>query len=97
MVGKQGTNDVVVLDDDEEEGAKQLTPENNNETIIDLIQETRRCINSSCEGKTKDYIIAPDFCLIYYKVKPSKNIVEEICHDCYTQAVSYQNVARLVY
>ncbi|XP_049824476.1 histone-lysine N-methyltransferase eggless isoform X2 [Aethina tumida] len=91
---KQGTNDVVVLDDDEEEGAKQLTPINNNETIIDLIQETRRCINSSCEGKTKDYIIAPDFCLIYYKVKPSKNIVEEICHDCYTQAViAYDKLA----
>ncbi|KAG5879505.1 hypothetical protein JTB14_004730 [Gonioctena quinquepunctata] len=57
--------------------------------IIDLVEKphSSRCLNSACEGMNSEFILAPDFCLSYYRVKRSKSYKEEICGDCYSKSL----------
>lgn len=57
--------------------------------IIDLVEKPHntRCLNPSCEGKSENCCLAPDFILSFYRVKRSKNHKEEICDFCYKKAV----------
>ncbi|XP_044762836.1 histone-lysine N-methyltransferase eggless isoform X2 [Coccinella septempunctata] len=87
----QGTNenalDVVVLDDDEDDSDKTHT-NGTVEDIIDLVPKNigGDCINYSCKGG-KELIVAPVFCLSYYRVKSSNKMEKKVCLDCYKTAV----------
>ncbi|CAG9830658.1 unnamed protein product [Diabrotica balteata] len=86
--------EIVVLDDDDDDDMQGGTNKPNNtiaiEDIIDLVDKPAnlRCINNNCEGTYTDFILAPDFCLSYYRVKRSKSKKEELCVGCYDKAVS---------
>ncbi|XP_056637289.1 histone-lysine N-methyltransferase eggless [Diorhabda sublineata] len=93
---ESAVDDVVVLDDDEEPMKEVEEPVANNtaeinpvEDIIDLVDKHNsvRCLNSSCAGTDFDFILAPDFCLSYYRVKRSKSFKEEICQNCYFKSI----------
>uniref|UniRef100_A0A6P7FBF2 Histone-lysine N-methyltransferase eggless n=1 Tax=Diabrotica virgifera virgifera TaxID=50390 RepID=A0A6P7FBF2_DIAVI len=83
--------EIVILDDDDDDDMQQDT---NNviaiDDIIDLVDKpiNLRCINNNCDGSHADFILAPDFCLSYYRVKRSKSKKEELCLGCYDKAVS---------
>ncbi|XP_066149314.1 histone-lysine N-methyltransferase eggless isoform X2 [Euwallacea fornicatus] len=57
--------------------------------IINLVDKptNSRCINTGCEGKSSEYIFAPDFCLSSFRVKKSSSNKEEICMICYYKSV----------
>ncbi|XP_074026625.1 histone-lysine N-methyltransferase eggless [Leptinotarsa decemlineata] len=90
--------DVVILDDDDEPTKDQSASTNIKSTsssvppvkdIIDLVEKPHnsRCLNSACEGINNDFVLAPDFCLSYYRVKRSKSYKEEICKECYSKSI----------
>ncbi|KAB0791507.1 hypothetical protein PPYR_03307 [Photinus pyralis] len=96
-------DDVVILDDDEEPNtptrtplrakpkATQPSPEVNTCEVIDLVDRkpasvNSKCINYSCKSGL-DMIIAPLFCLTFYRVKTSKNKKQEVCKQCYDIAL----------
>lgn len=92
--------DIVVLDDDDEEPRKDNVKEKpveaseakkveEIEDIIDLVEKPNsvRCLNSACDGSNTEFLLAPDFCLSYYRVKRSKSYKEEICQVCYDKSV----------
>ncbi|CAG9770061.1 unnamed protein product [Ceutorhynchus assimilis] len=60
------------------------------EEFIDLVKPKRnRCLNTYCAEQCAQHISAPDFCFSYFRVKKSKSKdqKEEICMDCYNQAI----------
>ncbi|KAF7266513.1 hypothetical protein GWI33_020194 [Rhynchophorus ferrugineus] len=92
---------IVILDDDDD-NEKSFLPEaqpgpskepddlgSSVKEVIDLVEKCRsnKCINTSCKGQNDNFVFAPDFCLAYFRVKKSSHNQEEICMDCFNQAV----------
>ncbi|KAK4878375.1 hypothetical protein RN001_010881 [Aquatica leii] len=85
---KESNDDIVVLDDDDD--VKPKTDKDNCE-VIDLVDRkcstvNSKCINYSCKSGI-DMVIAPLFCLTFYRVKTSKTKKQEVCKECYDIAL----------
>jgi hypothetical protein len=83
--------DVVVLDDDEDEpipSKKSKKRLDERVEIIDLVQKSvnSKCINYACMNG-QELMVAPNFCLSYFRVKNSGNGKKEVCTECYDMAV----------
>ncbi|KRT84106.1 SET domain-containing protein [Oryctes borbonicus] len=75
-------NEVVVLDD-------EISPECE---TIDLVHSemtgNTKCINYACKGGDM-MIEPPGFCLSFYRVKNKPNKKQQICTDCYDNAIEH--------
>lgn len=88
--GNENALDVVILDDDDDSDGATLKNTTNGsiDVVIDLVPDSRGadCINYSCKSG-KELIVAPSFCLSYYRVKSSNKIEKKVCSECYKIAV----------
>ncbi|XP_022904964.2 histone-lysine N-methyltransferase eggless [Onthophagus taurus] len=78
------TEDVIVLDDDE---------------VCDLttIKTANKCLNYACRSG-ENMIKPPSFCLSYYRVKTKLSKKQQICVECYNEAVQhYDTLAQAVF
>lgn len=99
-------DDVVCIDDDDDvqqtknrSASRRPVPEIKEYEVIDLVDNKKgsvnsKCINYSCKSGV-DFMIAPAFCLTFYRVKSSENKKQEVCRACCDIALQhFDNLAK---